>query len=226
MDSLPINILDIAVGGVLLISAVFAFARGLVHEVLAVIGWIGAIFATIYGFPYAKPYARGLIGMPLIADLAAGAVIFIVTLVLLSILTRAISKRVQDSALGTLDRSLGFLFGLLRGAVLVCLAYIGYELVVPNRAEHPTWLTSARSLPLIVAGADTMVALLPETAARIGIRRPAPAQPGQATGGAEAPKALQDLLKPQPKGAGTPAREGYGEKERQDMERLIDSTSQ
>ncbi len=226
MDSVPINILDIAVGGVLLISAVLAFARGLAHEILSVIGWIGAIFATIYGFPYAKPYARGLIGMPLIADLAAGAVIFIVSLILLSILTRAISKRVQDSALGTLDRSLGFLFGLLRGAVLVCLAYIGYELVVPNRAEHPAWLTSARSLPLVVAGADTMVALLPETAVRAGIRRAPLAPPGQAADGAESRKTLQDLLKPQPKGASPPPAEGYGEKERQDMERLIDSTSQ
>ena len=53
-----VNALDIGVGILLLISAVFAYLRGLVQEVLSIAGWIGAIFATVYGFPYAQPFAR------------------------------------------------------------------------------------------------------------------------------------------------------------------------
>lgn len=225
MDSLPINILDIAVGAVLIVSAFFAFARGLAHELFAVAGWIGAILATIYGFPYAKPYARQIIAMPLAADLAAGVVIFILTLIVLSVFTRMISKRVQDSALNAVDRSLGFLFGLARGAVLICLAYIGYEILLP-KAEHPVWMTSARSLPLIQSGSRMLVAMLPETAAKMGVGKGSP-EPAPGKEKTDIEKSLKGMLTPTPKRENqTPPKEGYGDKERQDMQRLIDSTQQ
>ena len=108
INDLPINIVDIGVLLVLLVSAVLAYARGFVHEVLSVGGWIGAIFATFYGFPYAKPFARKYIALDLAAYLVAGTVIFIVTLVFLSLITRAIAKQVQASALNVLAYS-GFL---------------------------------------------------------------------------------------------------------------------
>ena len=76
MDSLPVNITDIGVGVVLVVSALLAYMRGFVHEVLAVGGWIGAIFATIYGFSYVKPFARDLIDLQWAADLSAGAAVF------------------------------------------------------------------------------------------------------------------------------------------------------
>ena len=113
LSDLPINVVDIGVLLILLISAVLAYACGFVHEVLSVGGWIGAIFATFYGFPYAKPFARKYISLDLAADLTAGTVIFIVTLVFLSLITRAVAKSVKASALNVLDRSLGFLFGLV-----------------------------------------------------------------------------------------------------------------
>ena len=67
---------------------------------LAVISWIGAALATIYGFPYARPYATELITVPLIADMVAGVGIFLVTLVVLSVLTNFVSRRIRQSALG------------------------------------------------------------------------------------------------------------------------------
>ena len=72
MEVSPINLTDAAVVLVILISGLLALFRGLVHEVLAVISWIGAALATIYGFPIARPYATELIAVPLIADMAAG----------------------------------------------------------------------------------------------------------------------------------------------------------
>ena len=98
MDSLsdfPVNVIDIGVLAVLLISAVLAYARGFVHEVLSVGGWIGAIFATFYGFPYAKPFARKYIPLEIAADLTAGIVIFIVTLVFFSV-TTALTSNLQE----------------------------------------------------------------------------------------------------------------------------------
>ncbi|MEZ7845576.1 MAG: CvpA family protein, partial [Rhodospirillales bacterium] len=61
INDLPINVFDAGVILILLISAFLAYMRGFVHEVLSFGGWVGAIFVTLYGFPYAKPYARDLI---------------------------------------------------------------------------------------------------------------------------------------------------------------------
>ncbi|MBC8445283.1 MAG: CvpA family protein [Rhodospirillaceae bacterium] len=220
MDNLPVNITDIAVIVVVLVSAFLAYARGFVHEVLSVAGWIGAGFITIYTFPYAQPYARDLIPIELAADLAAGVVVFIVSLAILSMLTRAISKRVQDSALNALDRSLGFLFGMLRGSVLVCLVYIAIEWMMPV-VDQPSWLRNARTMPLIETGADMLRTLIPEEAAAAS--NSAAKQTNKLM---ESQKIIEGLIAPEPKSGEAEALEGYGQKIRTEMERLIDSSSQ
>ncbi len=219
MDSLPVNVTDIGVGVVLLVSALLAYARGFVHEVLAVGGWIGAIFTTIYGFPYLKPFARDLIDLQWVADLTAGTVLFIVSLVALSIVTRTISNRVQASMLNALDRSLGFLFGIVRGAVLVSLAYVGVEMAQPV-SEQPPWLRSARSMPVIEAGARLLRSLIPDdddAAAANNAREKAQRM-------LDTEKAMRQMLSATPKGRDPGAPGGYGARERRDMERLIDSS--
>lgn len=233
LSNLPINVVDIGVAAVLLISAIFAYARGFVHEVLAVAGWIGAILVTIYSFPYVQPYARQVIAIELAADLAAGTIVFVITLVALTILTRAVSKRVQASALNALDRSLGFLFGLGRGALVVCVAYLGLEFVMP-KAEQPDWVRNAKSMQLIEPGARALTALIPSDAARRA--NDAASDAGRrATDAAdravrdalenEKNKLVEGLLSPSPKaesdGASAPEA-GYGDRQREQLERLID----
>jgi membrane protein required for colicin V production len=220
MDNLPVNITDIAVIVVVLVSAFLAYARGFVHEVLSVAGWIGAGFITIYAFPFVQPYARDLIPIELAADLAAGVVVFIVSLAVLSILTRAISKRVQDSALNALDRSLGFLFGMARGAVLVCLVYIAIEWMMPV-VDQPAWLRNARTMPLIETGAEMLRSLIPEEAAAA-----TDSAAEQTNKLIESQKIIEGLIAPEPKSGEAETLEGYGKKIRTEMERLIDSSSQ
>ena len=220
MDNLPVNITDIAVIVVVLASAFLAYARGFVHEVLSVAGWIGAGFITVYAFPLVQPYARELVPIELAADLAAGVVVFVVSLAILSILTRAISKRVQDSALNALDRSLGFLFGMARGAVLVCLIYVAVEWMMPV-ADQPSWLRSARTMPLIETGADMLRSLIPAEAAAT-----ADSAAQETNKLIESQKVIEGLISPEPKSGTAQTIEGYGKKIRTEMERLIDSSSQ
>ena len=146
MADFPLTLADLAIIGILLVSAVLAFARGFVHEVLSMGAWVGAAFAVIFGLPLVRPFARSVISLPLLADFAAGGVIFILALLVLSLATRAIARQVQGSALNAVDRSLGFVFGLLRGAVLVCLAYIPLAWLM-SPGEQPTWIREARALP-------------------------------------------------------------------------------
>lgn len=226
-----INVLDIGVGLLLLLSAVLAYARGLVQEVLSIAGWIGAIFATVYGFPYLMPYARELTTIDMVADFGAGIVIFIIALVILSLFTRRISKIVKNSALNAIDRSLGFLFGLARGALIVVIAYIGLGMFYPED-EQPGWIRHSRSLELIKPGAELLASLIPENLNAItgsddkdsngSAAEKAAKKAGRLTG---TRKVIQDLMLPRPQNTDTkdPVTGGYGKKERQQMERLNDS---
>ena len=222
MDELGINGVDIVVGLVLLISALIAWGRGFVHEVLSVASWIGAIFATIHGYPHLKPYMRELITMELAADFVSGVLLFIVSLAVFSFVTGFIAKRVQESALNTLDRSLGFMFGVLRGAVLVCLAYIAVEWMAPPK-EQPEWLRTARVMPLVEAGADLLEALVPEDVAGAGEDAAKEAE-DKARKMLDPEKILRDMLTPDPKSDKSEGTPGYDRKERTDMERLIQNS--
>ena len=239
MDSLPLHIVDIVVAGVLLISALFAFARGFVRELFSVVGWVGAIFAAIYGMPYVQPYAREAIETEIIADVGAWIAIFLVVLLLISLITGSVSDRVKESSLNVLDRSLGFLFGLARGAILVVLAFILIEwLMVPPAAtggktaeaktETPekkpdplAWMREARSTPLIESGALMMMSLVPQNDGPDAMAEAARSR-RQARQFLESQKLFRDLLTPAPKSDTSKTPEGYEHKERRQMNRLIE----
>lgn len=215
MESFPVNLADVAVALVILLSGVFAFFRGFVHELLAVVSWVGAAVATLYGFPYAQPVSRKLISVPLIADVAAGMLIFLLVLVALSVLTRLVSNRVRGSALGPLDRSLGLVFGFLRGALLICIAWLVLLWILP-REDHPKWLKEARALPLVERGSVMLTTLIPER-----FRGELPKPPGNGgSGGLEG--SYQNLLNPPTKAGASGAEGGYNTGMRNEMRRAIE----
>ena len=223
INDLPINIFDAGVILTLLVSAFLAYMRGFVHEVLSVGGWIGAICVTFYSFPYAKLYARELISIELGADLAAGLIIFIFSLVLFSFFTRAISKRVQGSMLNVLDRALGFLFGMARGAIVICILYIGFSIVLPKE-EQPRLIVRAKSMELINPGAELLREILPKNASSKAMTDAASQAKKKTNAIFGAKKIMDNLISPKPKSDSSKDVGAYGRKERLDMERLIDSS--
>ncbi|MFN7633250.1 MAG: CvpA family protein [Acetobacteraceae bacterium] len=161
MDQFPINPMDAIVLATLLLSALIAFARGFVLEVLSIGSWIGAAFAAMYGFGPLRPYVSEFLGPGLVADAVTVLALFLGVLVLLSVFSHQISRGLRGGPLGALDRSLGFLFGLARGALFVCLAYLLGSWLVPT-GEQPRWVRDARTLPAIEAGATWLVGLAPQ----------------------------------------------------------------
>lgn len=218
MDVLGVNITDVAVIATVLISGAIALVRGLVKEVLAIASWVGAAFATLYGFSYAAPYARKVIETPWVADLTAGGVLFIVTLFVLSLTSHAISSRVKGSTMGVLDRSLGFVFGLLRGGLLISLAYLAFSWVQPVK-DQPEWLRAAKTMPLIERGAELIITLIPE---KFLDRK---AGDKKALGGEalrlEAERMMRELTTSRPKSTTPEGVSGYKKAERNEMNRLI-----
>src|SRR4051794_36967107 len=101
---------DLIVLAVLAISALLAFLRGFVREVLGLGAWIGAIFVAIWALPRARPQFQEWIGNSPWADLAAFGIVFLITLIVLMIVSRWVSGIVRASPVGGLDRSLGLVF--------------------------------------------------------------------------------------------------------------------
>ncbi|WP_404381283.1 CvpA family protein [Caenispirillum salinarum] len=196
MDALPLNVLDLIVLVVLLLSAVLAFFRGFVHETLGIAAWVGAGLAALYGLPIVQAEVRQLIPVTWAADAAAAVAIFLVTLLVLSILTRGIARKVQDSSLGSVDRSLGVLFGLARGAFLVGLAYILLAWMIPP-ADHPDWIREARGLPLIQRTAAMIQEAVPE---ELGIGQAADTGRKTAEDAIELKRNLDTLIQPRVQG--------------------------
>jgi membrane protein required for colicin V production len=151
---------DLVVLGVLALSALLALLRGFVREVLGIGAWVGALLAAIWAFPYARPRVREWLGSPDLVDPVAFGAVFLVVLLVLLLLSGWIGALVRRSVLGGLDRTLGLVFGLVRGAVLVVFAYIGAGMVIPvDRWPEP--VLQARTLPVAYQGASWALAQLP-----------------------------------------------------------------
>src|SRR5215471_9471170 len=120
---------DLVVLAVVAISALLAFMRGLVREVLGLGAWVGAIFAGVWALPRVRPQFQGWLGTSPWVDPIAFGVIFIISLIVLMLISRWISALVRASPIGGLDRTLGLVFGIARGAALVILAYIASGMV-------------------------------------------------------------------------------------------------
>jgi membrane protein required for colicin V production len=160
-----------------------------------------------------------LIGHDLGADIATGAGLFVVTLMVLTVISHSIARGVRESSVGGLDKSLGFVFGLVRGAVLVCLIYIGASWFWTEE-QLPDFVTQARAMPLVRGGADLLRTLVPEET-----RRKTEAATGSAKRKAEtalkAERALRGLVRPTPQS--TTGTKGYTRRQQRDMQRLIES---
>jgi membrane protein required for colicin V production len=151
---------DLVVLAVLAVSGMLAFSRGLVHEVLGVSAWIGAAAFSYWGTPLARPRFEQWISVPEWAGFATVASLFLGSLLMLMLLSRWIAAVVRASALGGLDRTLGLVFGIARGAALVVFAYIAVGMVIPI-AQWPEAVLQARALPLAYEGAAWAIAHLP-----------------------------------------------------------------
>jgi membrane protein required for colicin V production len=130
------TLIDGVVAVVVILSAVLAYSRGLVREVLAIAGWVVAAIVAFIFAPRAEPLVREI---PILSDflggscelsiIAAFAGVFAIALIVMSIFTPLFAGAVQRSALGGVDQGLGFLFGVLRGAVLIAVAILVYDRV-------------------------------------------------------------------------------------------------
>lgn len=162
--SMPIQWLDVILVVIMLISAFLAMLRGLTREMLSIMSWALAALAALFVYPLYKDRLRALIQPDILADGVLIATVFVIVLIIVSLITVRLSDRVLDSRVGALDRTLGFIFGLLRGLLLVVIAYELLIAIMPKETL-PKWVTEARSLTVIESTGRAIISLLPDNPA-------------------------------------------------------------
>ena len=139
------TIVDAVVAAVIVLSALLAYSRGLVRELMAILGWVAA---TVVAFIFADQVQPMIRSIPVVGEfigdscelsiIASFAAIFAVTLLVVSLFTPLFSSLIHKTKLGPIDQALGFLFGVARGVLLVAVAFFLYQTVL-----------SAQDIPMI-----------------------------------------------------------------------------
>lgn len=210
---MPITILDFILLGVMLVSGLLAMIRGFMREILSIAAWVIAAATTLYGYPTLLPYAKSYFNNDIIAAAVVIGGTFLLTLIVVSIVTIRFSDMVLDSRVGALDRTLGFLFGLGRGLLIVVVAFLFFAWLVPPRTQ-PSWVTDAKSKVVLQSTGDWLMSMLPEDPENTILRRLKRPKPEDGE--------PQDAPPDRRGGLNSPAREAaYGSSDRSGLQRLI-----
>jgi membrane protein required for colicin V production len=163
------TIVDGVVALVVVVSALLAYGRGIVREIMAIVGWVAAAILGFLFAPQIEPMVKELpvVGETLarsceLSIIGAFAAVFAVALIVVSLFTPLFSSIVQRSALGGVDQGLGFVFGVARGLLLVAVAFFVYETVMTG--ETYSIVDESRSATIFSQVTDQIQNAEPEQA--------------------------------------------------------------
>jgi membrane protein required for colicin V production len=206
-----LTILDVIVIVVVLISAMLAMVRGFVREVLSIASWIAAAGVAYLLYKSVVPVVKPYIASTTVQSVVAAGAVFIVGLIIATYITTKVANFVVDSRVGAVDRAFGFLFGAARGILLLVVALLFFNWLVPTQ---PAWVAKAQTGPVLEDLGTRLVAALPgdlETTIMNRLR-------GQSDD--TTPAATPDGI--DPTATGTP---GYSGSEQRDLNQLIQNSN-
>ena len=192
---MPITFLDLILLGVMLISGLLAMVRGFMREVLSIAAWGTAAVVSLLAFPKLLPTAKTYFTNDTMAAVAVVAATFIGTLIVVSVITVRISDMILDSRIGALDRTLGFLFGLARGLLIVVVAFMFFGWLVPEK-QRPDWVTGAKSRVVLQGTGDWVLSLLPDDPENTILKRFRKNKPEDEQTDADAPEGGEGYTRP------------------------------
>ncbi len=198
------TLVDIIILVVVLASALMALMRGLTRELLTIIAWVAAAVFAIYVFPFVRGGARQFLNPPMVADIVSGGVLFLIVLIPALVAAAKISLRFGRDDPGVLDRTGGFIFGIVRGLFIVGLVYWANVRVL-EAGSVPSWIENARLRPLVTAVAGIF--------------------PQGETNTARSDKDSKKSDKPS-SSSSNDTESGYGQTDRSNLDELITTTSE
>ena len=242
--NLSVTFIDCLIVLVIVVSAAYATWRGFLWETLTVFAWIAAAFGCLYFGPYMIPLTRSLVSQAWLASVIAYAAVFLAVFIPFAFMSHRFSEAVKHSPIGPLDRAAGLAFGVVRGLVIVGLAYLAFTYFVPIR-EHPRWLTEARLLPVVQSTSEVLLTVVPNNSrdyldrALPAVVRQAPPQiqpeAGKSRAASYDPMAdlirsngktrdiPRDAVEPVQQKSAARATKSYGVSERQALDKLVET---
>ncbi len=155
------NELDLAIFIIFGLSALLSFFRGFVREILSLGAWVGAAIITLYAFPTIAAQIQPHVKSSVIASGFAAMGTFMIALLSISLINAILMKFLRKgSDIGLLDNSLGLIFGVIRAALLVSLAYYIMSFMMAEK-DMPEWVATSKSQPYLKTGAQILDKLAP-----------------------------------------------------------------
>ncbi len=156
-----LNNLDVIILIIIGISALIALSRGLVKEVLSIIGWILSTIAVVYLLPVLNPFVSEYVASGLVAGVVTSLFIVIVFLVFWILTTGQLVDKIRSSKLSNMDRTLGLFFGIARACLLVILFNILVGWMIPKDQQSEV-LTQSKYFKIAGNFAEPIEKLIPE----------------------------------------------------------------
>ena len=160
-DIAAMNIIDFAALIILVISGILATLRGMTREIMGLAGWPISILVARICAPYLAPFLEDLIQIKGLTDILAWGLPFVAAVILWFVFSSLVSPGLSKAGLGSLDRWLGFLFGGLRGYVIVLVVYAGAVVVAEGETNLPDIVTDAEITPALRGSAHLFAGVLP-----------------------------------------------------------------
>ena len=146
---------------VILFSAFLSMVRGFSREVLSLASWVIAAIAAVLLYKNLLPFVETYLSNKTIALIASLAIIFVVVFIIVSIITMKIADVIIDSRIGALDRTVGFIFGVVRGIFIMVIAMLLVNQLIKPEDQAP-WLKDAKTKPMLDSLSNQIWELLPK----------------------------------------------------------------
>lgn len=157
------TVFDILVLLIVGVTAAGGFMRGFVQEMLSLAAWVLAVLALRFLHTDLTAAIHAFTGGPISAALLAFAVLLLIPYAAMRAIASRAGKSARASALGPIDRVLGFGFGAVKGVIVVVMAFsllvLGYD-AVWGPSGRPLWISTARTYPFVNASSEAMVQLI------------------------------------------------------------------
>ncbi|AGF74333.1 colicin V production protein [Bartonella australis AUST/NH1] len=156
-----ITVLDGIVAAIILFSAFLAMLRGFSREVLSLISWAVSAAATLFLFKPVLPFFEQYLSNKMIALITTLITIFVIVLIITSVITMKISDFVIDSRIGMFDRIIGFIFGMLRGLLIMVVSMLLVNALIKPE-QQADWLKNAKTKPMLDSLGQKILEILPK----------------------------------------------------------------
>ena len=143
------NLADLLIIVVLVISVVSAFVKGFFVEVFSLVGLFLGLFFAAANYAAFAPWVLRVIQNREMANLVAFLVIALLVMVVAGLTGRLLRGLFRGVGLGIVDRLLGAVFGLVKGSVVITLVLMGIVAFLPRQA----WLDNSRLAPVFLTAA-------------------------------------------------------------------------